>query len=202
MFWTIIPPGDKIIELLPFHIRETVVYYLVYKRPHILDDPPIQLNEVGVGYAHQINKVSTVKHEILNETSNVDYFQLIGQITHHLHDFKRINPLVHKLAALLRVLQHHVFGTQQHMISNNVSLLDSLTVRKRLLSLRTALCMVNIRLNLLNKRCGLRQAFVFVQSTQGVRGCRPKIKWKGASRWTHDMSYDRRIGPAIPIRLN
>jgi hypothetical protein len=99
------------------------------------------------------------------------HFQLIGQITHLLHDFKRTNPLGHKLAASLRVLQHHIFGTQKHLIPNSVSLLDSLTVRRRLLSLlrsnRTcSTCTVSITLHLLNKRCGLRRAFIFVRFTQ------------------------------------
>jgi hypothetical protein len=125
---------------------------------------------VGVGHAHQNGKAPTVKYETLDPSAWI-HFQSIGRITHLLQDFKRTDPSGHKLAALLRVLQHHVPGTQKYLVPNSVIHIDTLTVCNCFLSLLSCIqkcpCAVSIKARFLNKSSGLCRALSSAQRTQG-----------------------------------
>jgi hypothetical protein len=120
----------------------------VYIRPHILDDLPIELKQVGVGHAHQNGKAPAVKHETLDGSDSLGSFPVYRSDYHLLQDFKRTDPSGHKLAALLRVLQHHVFDTQKYLVPNSVIHIDTRTVRDRFLyplsCIQKCLCAVSI----------------------------------------------------------
>jgi hypothetical protein len=111
------------------------------------------------------------------------HLQPIGQITHLLQDFKRADPSGHKLAASLRVLQRHVLGAQKHLVPDSVSLVDTLTVRKRFVSLLSCIqkcpCAVSIESQFLNKSGGLCWAFIIVRRTQGSTRVTTKDQTKG-----------------------
>jgi hypothetical protein len=111
------------------------------------------------------------------------HFQSIGQITHLLQDFKRTDPSGHKLATSLRVLQHHVLGTQKYLVPNSVIHVDTLTVRNRFLSLLSCIqkcsCAVTIKSQILNKSGGLCRALSIARRTQGSTRVTTKDQTKG-----------------------
>jgi hypothetical protein len=122
------------------------------------------------------------------------HFQSIGQITHLLQDLKRTDPSGHKLAASLRMLQHHVLGTQKYLVLNRVIYIDTLTVRNRFLSLLSCIqkcpCAVSIKAQFLNKSGGLCRALSSARRTQG------------STRVTTKDQTERRRTDSLVIRVD